>query len=144
MLFKNAMVFTEAGQFVHGSFRVEDGTFTEILDYVPEEDGMDLENACVIPGLIDVHNHGNSGADFSDGDYDGLQKMAALMEKMRNDPPSEIAGDDVIRIRDYADGSIWVAGLGKVDKTPFQGSNVLYFQIKCFSVSNNCTKLINN
>ena len=60
---------------------------------------------------------------------DGLQKMAALMEKMRNDPPSEIAGDDVIRIRDYADGSIWVAGLGKVDKTPFQGSNVLYFEL---------------
>jgi len=60
---------------------------------------------------------------------DGLQKMAALMEKMRNDPPTEIAGDEIIRIRDYADGSIWVAGLGKVDKTPFQGSNVLYFEL---------------
>ena len=60
---------------------------------------------------------------------DGLQKMAALMEKMRNDPPTEIAGDEIIRIRDYVDGSIWVAGLGKVDKTPFRGSNVLYFEL---------------
>ena len=79
MLFKNAKIFTAAGKFVHGSFRVEDGKFTEILDCVPEEEGVDLENACVIPGLVDVHNHGNSGADFSDGDYDGLVKIASYL-----------------------------------------------------------------
>ena len=79
MLFKNANIFTAAGKFVHGSFRVENGKFTEILDYVPEEAGVDLENACVIPGLIDVHNHGNSGADFSDGDYEGLVKIASYL-----------------------------------------------------------------
>ncbi len=79
MLFKNAKVFTAAGKFVHGSFRVENGRFAEILDCVPEEDGVDLENACVIPGLIDVHNHGNSGADFSDGDYEGLVKIASYL-----------------------------------------------------------------
>ena len=28
---------------------------------------------------MDVHNHGNSGADFSDGDYDGLVKMARYL-----------------------------------------------------------------
>ena len=75
MLFKNANIFVN-GQFQHGSFRVENGRFTEILTTVPAEDGVDLENQYVIPGLIDVHNHGNSGADFSDGDYDGLVKMA--------------------------------------------------------------------
>ena len=79
MLFKNANVFTAAGKFVHGSFRVEDGKFAEVLDYVPDEDGVDLENAYVIPGLIDVHNHGNSGADFSDGDYAGLVKIASYL-----------------------------------------------------------------
>jgi predicted metal-dependent phosphotriesterase family hydrolase len=30
MLFKNAYIFTEEGVFTHGSFRVEDGKFTEI------------------------------------------------------------------------------------------------------------------
>ncbi len=79
MLFKNANIFTAAGKFVHGSFRVEDGRFAEILDCVPQEDGVDLENALVIPGLIDVHNHGNSGADFSDGDYEGLVKIASYL-----------------------------------------------------------------
>lgn len=60
---------------------------------------------------------------------DGLQKMKALMESLRSEPPKEIAGEEVIRLRDYQDGSIAVAGLGKVDKTPFWGSNVLYFEL---------------
>ena len=80
MLFKNANLFAD-GQFQHGSFRVENGKFTEILNAVPTEDGVDLENQYVIPGLIDVHNHGNSGADFSDGDYAGLVKMARYLAK---------------------------------------------------------------
>lgn len=76
MLFKNAHIFTKKGVFIHGSFRVEDGRFTEILPYVPNEEGIDLENQWVIPGLVDIHNHGNSSADFSDGDYEGIEKMA--------------------------------------------------------------------
>ena len=80
MLYKNANIFVN-GQFQHGSFRVENGRFTEILNTVPDEDGVNLENQYVIPGLVDVHNHGNSGADFSDGDYDGLVKMAKYLAK---------------------------------------------------------------
>ena len=75
MLFTNAYIFNGDG-FTHGSFRVEDGRFTEILTDVPCGDGIDLNSQYVIPGLVDVHNHGNSGADFSDGDYAGLVKMA--------------------------------------------------------------------
>ena len=60
---------------------------------------------------------------------DGLQKMKDLMDRLRSTPPTEIAGEEVIRLRDYLDGSIAVAGLGKVDKTPFWGSNVLYFEL---------------
>ena len=78
MLFKNANIFVD-GRFQHGDFRVEDGRFTEVLNTVPAEDGIDLENLYIIPGLVDVHNHGNSGADFSDGDYDGLVKMARYL-----------------------------------------------------------------
>ena len=60
---------------------------------------------------------------------DGLQKMKALMASLRGEPPREIAGVEVVRQRDYLDGSIYVAGVGKVGKTPFEGSNVLYFEL---------------
>ena len=80
MLYKNANVFTN-GSFQYGGFRVEAGRFTEILTGDIQEDGADLEGQYVIPGLVDVHNHGNSGADFSDGDYDGLVAMARYLAR---------------------------------------------------------------
>ena len=60
---------------------------------------------------------------------DGLQRMKALMAKLRTEPPKEISGEEVVRLRDYQDGSIFVAGLGKMGKTPISGSNVLYFEL---------------
>ncbi len=60
---------------------------------------------------------------------DGLEKMRAIMEDLRSAPPEEIAGEKVIRVRDYSDGTIFVAGLGQVDHTPMSGSNVLYFEM---------------
>ncbi|MBR4393867.1 MAG: phospho-sugar mutase [Oscillospiraceae bacterium] len=60
---------------------------------------------------------------------DGLEKMRELMRTLRAEPPEQIAGEEVIRMRDYQDGSITVKGLGKVDRTPYYGSNVLYFEL---------------
>ena len=80
MLYKNGYIFVD-GAFQHGSFRVENGRFAEVLNTVPAEDGVDLAGAYVIPGLVDVHHHGNSGADFSDGDYEGLVNMARYLAK---------------------------------------------------------------
>ena len=80
MNFKNAMLYTEEFRFVPGAFSVEDGKFANVLAE-PQADAVDLHGAYVIPGLIDVHNHGNSGADFSDGDYDGLVKMAEYLAR---------------------------------------------------------------
>ncbi len=60
---------------------------------------------------------------------DGLQRMKSLMEKLRTEPPADISGEKVIRLRDYQDGSVFVSGLGKIDKTPISGSNVLYFEL---------------
>lgn len=76
MLYKNAYIYTKERRFIHGSFRVENSLFTEVPDSVPDECGVDLGGAYVIPGLVDIHTHGNSGADFSDGELDGLRKMA--------------------------------------------------------------------
>ena len=76
MFYKNARIFTGDFQFHHGAFEVKDGLFGEVLPENVPADAIDLNGATVIPGLVEVHSHGNSGADFSDGDYEGLKAMA--------------------------------------------------------------------
>ena len=76
MFYKNARIFTSDFQFHIGAFEVKDGLFGEILPENVPADAIDLNGATVIPGLVEVHSHGNSGADFSDGDYEGLKAMA--------------------------------------------------------------------
>lgn len=78
--YKNARIYTQDFRFADGWFSVENGTFTAVAaGECPDPDAEDLHGATVLPGLIDVHNHGNSNADFSDGDLDGLRRMAAYL-----------------------------------------------------------------
>ena len=82
MFYKNAKIFCSDFQFHQGAFEVtEDGKFGAVLPENVPENAVDLMGATVIPGLIDVHNHGNSGADFSDGDLSGLQAMGQYLAK---------------------------------------------------------------
>ena len=76
MFYKNARIFTGDFTFKTGAFEVVDGKFGAILPENVPQDAIDLGGATVIPGMIEVHSHGNSGYDFSDGNYDGLVKMA--------------------------------------------------------------------
>lgn len=80
MLYKNAYVFDGSG-FVYGGFTVEEGRFARLFRGETKEAGTDLEGAYIIPGLVDVHNHGNSGADFSDGKLEGLKTMGRYLAK---------------------------------------------------------------
>ena len=67
MFYKNARIFTSDFQFHMGAFEVKDGLFGEVLSENVPADAIDLNGATVIPGLVEVHSHGNSGADFSSG-----------------------------------------------------------------------------
>lgn len=78
MLYKNARIFTEDRGFISGGFACENGKFTALSADLTG-DGKDLGGACVIPGLVDVHTHGNSGEDFSDGSYAGIVKMGRYL-----------------------------------------------------------------
>lgn len=76
MFYKNARIYCADHKFHMGAFEVVDGKFGAVLPQEVPADAIDLQGATVIPGLVEVHSHGNSGADFSDGDYEGLKKMA--------------------------------------------------------------------
>lgn len=80
MFYKNARIYCSDHTFRMGAFEVtEDGRFGAVLPEAVPADAIDLQGATVIPGLVDVHIHGAMGADFSDGDPDGLKKMAAYL-----------------------------------------------------------------
>lgn len=115
-------------------------------DYVRDKDAV-TASMMVAEMAAHYHRQGMTLADALDALYakygwfmektvnlvmpglDGLKKMRALMARLRDTPPESIAGEEVIRLRDYADGSIYVAGLGKVGTTPFAGSDALYFEL---------------
>ncbi len=76
VFYKNAKIFCSDFQFHSGAFEVKEGRFGAVLPESVPADAVDLRGALVLPGLIDVHSHGNSGYDFSDGSYEGLEEMA--------------------------------------------------------------------
>lgn len=79
MRYENGWIFAD-GRFVRGGFCVENGRFAHVLENVPGP-AEDLDGALVIPGLVDIHVHGCAGADFSDGDYAGLVRMARYLAR---------------------------------------------------------------
>ena len=79
MRYENGWIFAD-GRFVRGGFSVENGQFAHVLEDVPGP-AEDLDGALVIPGLVDIHVHGCAGADFSDGDYAGLVRMARYLAR---------------------------------------------------------------
>ena len=60
---------------------------------------------------------------------DGLEKMAALMKNLRENPPAEIAGVEVIVRKDYKDGSALNCRTGEKSEMELSGSNVLRFEL---------------
>ena len=60
---------------------------------------------------------------------DGLEKMAALMQSLRAQPPVEIGGVTVAQYKDYSNGTVRDAATGAVTPMPLSGSNVLRFEL---------------
>ena len=60
---------------------------------------------------------------------DGLEKMAALMQSLRAQPPVKIGGVTVAQYKDYSDGTVRDAATGAVTPMPLSGSNVLRFEL---------------
>ncbi len=71
-LLKNATLVLSGGLFT-GDLAIKKGIIQKIAAKIdPQEDDLvlDLKGKYVLPGFIDIHNHGAAGFDFSFGKYD--------------------------------------------------------------------------
>ena len=59
---------------------------------------------------------------------DGLERMQALMARLRAQPPRELGGKAVLRTRDYLSGEAFTAAGGK-ETLPMKGADMLYFDL---------------
>ena len=76
--FRNAVIYRDDFTFRSGGFTVNGRVFQSFEE---DGDGVDLQGDYVIPGLIDLHFHGNSGEDFSVTDFEGLTRIARYLAK---------------------------------------------------------------
>lgn len=77
MLIKDVKYYGVDFRFHFGDIQIEDGRFKSITERGTPPQGCKL----MLPGLVDIHLHGNSGVDFSDGDYDALVTMARFLAR---------------------------------------------------------------
>lgn len=61
---------------------------------------------------------------------DGIQKMQERMKELRSNPPKEVEGKRVLRVRDYKAGTVLDVETGAVEKTGLPVSDVLYFELE--------------
>ena len=104
-----SLLLTEMAAWYHA----QGMTLFDALQALYEKYGWDGEKThnLVMPGL------------------DGLEKMAALMQSLRAQPPVEIGGVTVAQYKDYSDGTVRDAATGAITPMPLSGSNVLRFEL---------------
>ena len=61
---------------------------------------------------------------------EGLAKIQEILETLRKNPPTEIAGYKVLRARDYKADTIKDLATGEVTTTGLPSSNVLYYELE--------------
>ena len=60
---------------------------------------------------------------------DGAEKISAVMDAIRRDPPKKLADWDVLSVRDYLTGKVLHLADGTEGETGLPKSNVLYFEL---------------
>ncbi|MGI6006097.1 MAG: N-acetylglucosamine-6-phosphate deacetylase [Ruminococcus sp.] len=81
MIIRNGLVFQEEGKYRRQDIYIENHRIVRSRRDVTDLQEIDGTGLKVIPGLIDIHSHGALGADFSDGDPEGLKKILRYQKR---------------------------------------------------------------
>lgn len=78
MILQNVAYFNAQRQFTYGDVTLEQGRITAVT---PKDTAIPAGADYLIPGLVDLHLHGNSGHDFSDGCPDANAVMLQFLAR---------------------------------------------------------------
>lgn len=83
ILLTNGTLVTPEGILEKGELFIEDGVIQEIGTSLkrPADRRIDVQGGYVLPGFIDMHIHGASGADVMDATEDALKTMADVLPR---------------------------------------------------------------
>lgn len=84
VLIENVIVAGSRISDASGWVLAENGAIAAVGHGSPEQGAvrtLDGDGAVVMPGFVDVHNHGAIGIDVNEADADGLMKVAAFLAK---------------------------------------------------------------
>lgn len=81
-LIQNVQICIEDGRMINGEILVEDGKIasiseSKIAEFIGEV--IDGKGCVALPGFIDIHIHGATGADFMDGEIAATKKIAEYL-----------------------------------------------------------------
>lgn len=80
MIIRNGLVFEPEGRFTAREIYVDQNHKICESPLPGDNEIIDVSGMYVIPGLVDIHIHGAVGADFSDGDAEGLLRIARYLK----------------------------------------------------------------
>ncbi|XFA98700.1 N-acetylglucosamine-6-phosphate deacetylase [Candidatus Izemoplasma sp. B36] len=75
MIIKNATIVNHNNIIENGYIKIENQYITEIGKNYQGE-GLDVSNAYILPGFIDIHVHGTNGFDVMDGTTESLKQIS--------------------------------------------------------------------
>lgn len=78
-LLKNAVVAASEGLLERGAVLMENGVIASVGEERPADRVIDLDGRTLLPGFIDIHNHGAMGIDVNEADADGLRAVGAYL-----------------------------------------------------------------
>lgn len=73
-------IIADSGTLEHGALALDGARFGAIADTAPTQ-AIDLGDATIIPGLIDIHIHGREERDVMDADPEALAVISASLAK---------------------------------------------------------------